>query len=428
MWLAGTPAELAQAMLATEPERNRCVPSFEEARESILSRVPRLGAESSLVLDALGRVLAADVLAPWDMPHWDNSAMDGFAVRAEDCAGSSALKLAGYLPAGSHSAELLLPGTAVKILTGAPLPPGADSIVPVEQAEERDGTVLARAPVRKGAHVRRKGEDIRAGDTVLVAGTVVGPAEVSALASFCRLSVPVIRKARVAILSTGDELVEPGQPLTPGRIYDSNSFALAAAVKQAGGEPVLLGIARDDRASLEAQLTEGLLADALVTSAGVSMGDRDLVRNVLQALSVKQVFWKVDIKPGGPTAFGMHGKTPVFSLPGNPVSSLLTFEEFVRPALLKMMGHRRWLRPLLPAVLQQDVPKKAGRVVFLRVRLGERSGQLLAWPSGNQETGILKTQLLADGIAVLPADQGDLRAGTPVQVQALRDASQTSEP
>ncbi len=397
------------------------MPSFEEARESILSHVTRLGAESAPALDALGRVLAADVKAPWDMPRWDNSAMDGYAVRAGDCVNSRSLALSGFLPAGSHSAEVLASGTAVKILTGAPLPPGADAVVPVEEVEERDGAILVRGPVRYGAHVRRKGEDIQSGEAVLLAGTVVGPAEISALASFSRLLVPVVRRVRVAILSTGDELVEPGQPLPPGRIPDSNSFALAAAVKQAGGEPILLGIAKDDRTSLEAQLKEGLEADALVTSAGVSMGDRDFVRDVLQALSVRQVFWKIDIKPGRPTAFGMNGAKPVFSLPGNPVSTLLTFEEFVRPALLKMMGHRRWLRPLVPALLQEDLPKKPGRVVFLRVRLERRGGALLAWPSGNQDTGILRTQLLADGIALLPADQGNLESGTPVDVQILRD-------
>jgi molybdopterin molybdotransferase len=194
-------------------------------------------------------------------------------------------------------------------------------------------------------------------------------------------------------------------------------------VKQAGGEPILLGVARDDRASLEARLREGLEADALVTSAGVSMGDRDLVRNVLDSLSVRQVFWKVAVKPGGPTAFAMHGSKPVFSLPGNPVSTLLMFEEFVRPALLKMMGHSRCFRPLVPAILQQDVPKKTGRVELVRVRLERRDGRLAAWLSGNQETGILKTQLLADGIAVVPAEQGPLAAGAAVQVQVLREAS-----
>ena len=403
------------------------VPSFEEARETILSSVARLGAENVPLLDALGRVLAEDVQAGWAMPRWDNSAMDGYAVRAAECSRPGGLRIAGYLPAGSHAAEALAPGTAVKILTGAPLPAGADAIVPVEEAEGRDGMLLVRGPVRPGAHVRREGEDIRAGETFLSAGTVLRPAEISALASYCRLSVPVVRRARVAILSTGDELVEPGQPLAPGRLYDSISFALAAAVKQAGGEPIMLGIARDDRASLASRLREGLEADALVTSAGGSMGDRDLVRDVLESLSVRQVFWKVAIKPGGPTAFAMYEAKPVFSLPGNPVSSLLTFEEFVRPALLKMMGHPRWLRPLVPAVLQQDVPKKAGRVAFLRVRLSDRGGQLVAWLSGNQETGILKTQVLADGIAIVPADQGHLGAGATVQVQVLRDAPAAGE-
>ena len=403
------------------------MPSFDEARETILSSVAVLGAEGALLLDALGRVLAEDVKAAWAMPRWDNSAMDGYAVRAAECSRPGGLQVAGYLPAGSRSDEALAPGTAAKILTGAPLPAGADAVVPVEQAEERDGILLVRAPVRAGAHVRRGGEDIQAGETFLSGGAVLGPPEISALASFSRLSVRVVRRARVAILSTGDELAEPGQPLARGQIYDSNRFALAAAVKQAGGEPTLLGVARDDRASLESLLRQGLEADALVTSAGVSMGDRDLVRKVLESLSVREVFWKVAVKPGGPTAFGMHGAKPVFSLPGNPVSSLLMFEEFVRPALRKMMGHRQWLRPLVPAVLQQAVPKKAGRVELVRVRLEQRGGQLAAWLSGNQETGILKTQLLADGVAVVPAEQGPLAAGAAVQVQVLRDVPSASE-
>jgi molybdopterin molybdotransferase len=231
----------------------------------------------------------------------------------------------------------------------------------------------------------------------------------------------------VAILSTGDELVEPGERLSPGKIYNSNALALAAAVKQVGGEPVLLGIARDDRPSLRKLLTEGLTADALVTSAGVSMGDRDLVREVLEELGVRQVFWKVDIKPGRPTAFAIHGTKPVFSLPGNPVSTLLTFEEFVRPALLKMMGHTAVLRPFVRAMLQDDLAHKPGRVEFVRVRLERREGTLLAWKAGSQETGILKTSLRAHGIAVIPADSGALRAGSPVSVHVLRGECDAGE-
>jgi molybdopterin molybdotransferase len=396
------------------------MPSFEDARASILEHVAVLGSEPVALLDCVDRVLADDVVAPWDLPRWDNSAMDGYAVLAADCTSATRLTLSGYLPAGGSSEDAVVAGTAAKIFTGAPLPAGADAIVPLEDAEERDGNVHLARPVRPGAHVRRKGEDIRKGETVLRRGTVVGPPEVSLLASLSRLSVPAVRRVRVAILSTGDELVEPGRSLAPGKIYDSNALALAVAVKQIGGEPIHLGIARDDKGSLRQLVTEGLQADALVTSAGVSMGDRDLVREVLEELSVRQVFWKVDIKPGRPTAFALHGSTPVFSLPGNPVSTLLTFEQFVRPALLKMMGHRTLLRPVVRAVFQEHVSRKPGRVSFLRVRLEHRNGGLLAWTSGNQETGILKTTLQADGIAVIPADWESVGTGDLVDVQMLR--------
>ena len=396
------------------------MPSFEQARATILEHVTVLGAESATVLGCVGRVLAADLTAPWDMPRWANSAMDGYAVHAADCPAPAGLRLTGFIPAGGGAPEPLARGTAAKILTGAPMPAGADAVVPVENAEEREGAVLCQGPVRAGANVRRCGEDFRAGEPLLRAGTVIGPAEVCVLASFSRVTIPVVRRARVAILSSGDELVEPGQPLAPGKIYDANGLGIAAAVSQVGGEPVLLGIARDDPASMRKLLAEGLLADALVTTAGVSAGDRDFTREVLQDLSVQQVFWKVDIKPGRPTAFAMHGPRPVFSLPGNPVSALLMFEQFVRPALLKMMGHAELLRPVARALLQDDYRKKPGRVDLVRVRLARREGTLLAWVAGNQETGILKTSLQADGIAVIPADRGPVAAGAPVEVQLLR--------
>jgi molybdopterin molybdotransferase len=357
---------------------------------------------------------------PWDLPAWDNSAMDGFAVRAADCAAAVRLRVTSYVPAGGVPAGPVGPGEAARIMTGAPLPPGADAIAPVEDVDEAGDAIVLRGAVRPGAHVRRRGEDLRAGEVALPAGTVVGPGEVSVLASAARLSVPVIRRARVAILSTGDELVAPGQPLGPGQVCDSNGVALAAAVRLAGAEPVPLGIARDDRPALRALLERGLEADALVTSAGVSAGDRDLVKEILGELSVRQLFWKVDIKPGRPTAFGLRGRTPVFSLPGNPVSSLLTFEQFVRPALLKLMGHRRIFRPLRAAVLEAPLGKTPGRVNFVRVRLSRRpDGVLVASTAGNQETGILKTLLRADALAVIPAEQGPLEAGQPVAVQLL---------
>ncbi len=396
------------------------MPSFEEARRTVLEHVPRLGPEAVPVLDAVGQALATDVVAPWDLPRWDNSAMDGFAIRAEDATRAGGLLLSGCVAAGATLQGAVEPGTAVRILTGAALPPGADAVVPQEEAEERAGRVHVPPTVRPGAHVRRRGEDVRAGETVLTPGTAIGPPEVALLAACSRLAACVHRRARVAILSTGDELVEPGLPLAPGQIHDGNGWALATAVRQAGAIPTLLGIARDDRAALRRLIGEGLAADALVTSAGVSTGERDLVREVLAELSARPVFWGVDVKPGHPMAFAMAGRVPVFSLPGNPVAALLTFEQFVRPALLRMMGHARVHRPLVRATLQDEVVRRPGRVQLVRVRLERRAGALLAFSAGRQDTGILRTSLQADGIALLPADLGTVAAGTPVDVQLLR--------
>jgi molybdopterin molybdotransferase len=268
-------------------------------------------------------------------------------------------------------------------------------------------------------HIRFAGEDVRSGETFIRAGALIRPPEISMLASFGQGFVPVFRRARVAILSTGDELVELGEQLAEGRIINSNALSLAAAVMEIGAIPVILGIARDNLESHREKIREGLKADALITSAGVSAGDRDLVRDVLAELGVQQVFWRVDIKPGGPTAFGLYEGRPVFSLPGNPVSTMVTFEEFARPALLKMMGHRRVLKPFVKAILQNEAHKKAGRANFLRVRLESENGRYLAYSSGDQNTGILKTMLMADAIAMLPADRTTFQAGEEVDVHIL---------
>ena len=398
------------------------MPAFEEARSIVLENIIPLESQLVPLHDALGRAAAEDIAAAWDMPACDNSAMDGFAVRADDCRSLPVtLRISGYLPAGETATEGVEAGCAVKIMTGAPIPPGCDAVVPVEETEETSDTVTLTRTVSPGQHIRLKGEDVAAGTLFLAAGRRIGPPEISMLASFGKALVPVYRRARVGIVSTGDELLELGAAPRPGAIINSNAHALAAALREIGAEPVLLGIARDNLESHREKLSAGLSCDALITSAGVSAGDRDLVRDVLAELGEEQLFWKVLIKPGHPTAFGRKGNVPVFSLPGNPVSTMVTYEQFVRPALLKMMGHTRIVRPLLKAVLTEGVRKKAGRLHFIRVEIDVRDGRLYARSAGDQNTGILTTMLRADAIAVLPADQTAMAAGEEVDIQLVRE-------
>jgi len=394
--------------------------SFEAARTMILESVIPLPPEAVSLLDVVGMVIAEDIRAPWDMPLWNNSAMDGFAVRAEDCVAGQTLTVDGYIPAGGSASGITVKlGGAVKIMTGAPAPAGCDAIVPIEETVEKNGKLILTGQVRSGDHLRIRGEDVSKGELVIAAGTALRPAEINMLASFGYRTAPVFRRPKVAILSTGDELVEPGEDIGTGQIFNSNDYSIAAAVKQLGGEPVLLGIARDDRQSLTEKIAAGLEEDVLITTAGVSMGDHDLVCDVLKALQVERRFWKVDIKPGRPTAFGLKNGKPVFSLPGNPVSSMITFEQFVRPALLKMMGHQRVIKPLVRAVMQETIKKKPGRVQFLRVRVVNDGQRLVAASSGDQNTGILRTLLRANGIAVLPADLEQLPSGEEIDVHLI---------
>ncbi len=398
--------------------------SFEDAREIILSNVVPMKTQPVEILYSLGRVAAEDVIAPINLPSFDNSAMDGYAVRVSDCNRFAPLAVSGYIPAGGTAvATEVLPGNAIRIMTGAPVPSGCDAIVPLEDVEEVEEVgeeiwIVKTAP-RTGQHIRRAGEDVKRGETVLPVGTLIRVPAISVLASLGRTQVQVYSKPLVAILATGDELVEPDQPLSEGKLYNSNSVALAAAVREAGAEAIILGIARDDRERLRLMIAAGLQADALITVAGVSVGDRDFVREMLAELGVNQLFWKVDMKPGKSMAFGTcHGK-PVFSLPGNPVSAMITFEEMVRPALLKMMGHRKVVKPLVTATLQEDMSKKPGRVFFSRVRLERVNGKFLAWNAGNQDTGFVQTLLRADALAILPADRVAFAAGEEINVHIL---------
>ncbi len=398
------------------------MPTFDEARQIVLANIRPLGVERVSILEAAGRVLAEDIVAPWCMPQCDNSAMDGFAVRSDDCSSLPAsLRITGYIPAGGEICGEVEPGCAIRIMTGAPVPPGCDGVVPVEETREEGDQVFILEPVKSGQHIRFTAEDVQTGETIIPAGTLLRTAEISMLASFGRALVPVYRRARVAILSTGDELVEMGEPVTPGRIINSNSLSLAAAVREIGAEPVILGIARDNWESHRSKMVEGLKADALITSAGVSAGDRDLVRIVLDELGLEQLFWKVEMKPGGPTAFGIHDGKPVFSLPGNPVSSMITFEAFARPALLKMMGHSRLFRPVVSATLMNDMKKKPGKLNLIRVSLESYQDGFRAYSSGVQQTALLRTMLRADALAVFPSELQLLEKGSLVQCIILRE-------
>jgi molybdopterin molybdotransferase len=393
-----------------------------EALRIVLDALAPLPPETCAAAEALGRVLAEEVRAGRTLPPWDVSAMDGWAVRAEDVrAAPVALPVAFEVAAGGDRGRPLPPGAAARILTGAPLPPGADTVVRQEDAAREGDRVRIRVAAPLGEHVRPAGEDVRAGDLVLEPGARLGPGPLGLLASLGRSVVAVHQRPRVAILSGGDELIEPDGDPRGGRIVSSNSYSLAAQCREAGAEPVYLGIARDTPEDLERRLRAGLGAHVLVSSAGVSVGDRDYVRPVLEKLGCELLFWGVRIKPGFPLVFGRFAERGplVFGLPGNPVSAMVTFEQFVRPALRRLAGHRALFRPRVEAALGEPLRKAAGRLHLVRVRLTREAGRIVATPTGSQSSGVLRSMALAEGLLLFPADATALPAGAPVQVQVL---------
>ncbi len=367
--------------------------------------------------DAWGRVLAHAVTATRALPPWDNSSMDGFAVRSADLPGT--LPVAGVVAAGHALGAELAPGTALRIMTGAPMPAGADAVVMREDAEvlgQPPDRVRFAAPAAPGANVRRRGEDVDVGDDVLAAGARLGPGELGFLAALGHAAVRVARKPRVAILSTGDELVSVDVPPRSGQIVNSNLYALSAQVREAGAEPVNAGIAPDvpdGPDGLVARIQRALAADVLLTSGGVSVGDFDFVKDAFAAVGVDMDFWKVAMKPGKPLAFGC---TPagglVFGLPGNPVSSMMCFELFVRPALLALQGATDIERPRAPVVLAADYAKQPGRAHYLRAALRRQGDTLLAHPHPKQGSGMLSSMVGVDALVEVPAESGDVTAGT----------------
>ena len=410
--------------------------SVEDALERILAHFHRLDAEDTPLLHALGQTLAADAVARHDIPPLDNSAMDGYAIQAADARGASAdtpvtLRVDGAVAAGELPTVAVTPGAAVRIMTGAPVPDGADAVVPFEDTDEMqrraDGASLNEIAIRyevgAGDDIRPAGQDVRKGQCVLGAGALLRPAEIGVLASLGYDRVSVVRRPVVAILATGNELLEPGDAYEPGKIYNSNTYSIAASVARYGGIPKLIGIARDDLPSMNASLREGLDSDMLVTSAGVSKGDYDMVKDVLSQHGEID-FWSVRMRPAKPLAFGALNadggrKVPLLGLPGNPVSALVAFEQFGRAAIRRMLGKPDAANPTVNAILDEPIYNNDSRRVFARAIIRRENGVYRAALTGDQSSNLLTSMARANGLAICPEDLSVKQAGETVQVQML---------
>ncbi|MFA6013959.1 MAG: gephyrin-like molybdotransferase Glp [Gallionellaceae bacterium] len=391
------------------------------AQRVIFESIVTLDHETIKLEKSLGRVLAQDIRANRDLPPYAVSAMDGFAVRSADLTlVTVTLKIIEDIKAGDIPLQEVQPGQCARIMTGAPLPGGADAVIRVEDTQEisSDMVQIGKA-VKPGNDVRPQGENMQDGQVVLTAGMEITPGVIGVLATVKAAQLVVYRRPRVAILSTGNELEDINAPLDPNKIPDSNSYALMAQIQALGIEPVLLGIARDDPLELEQYLQRGLEFDVLLVSGGTSVGVHDYVRPTIEKLGVQMKFWRVAMKPGHPLAFGTTGKTAVFGLPGNPVSSMVCVEEFVLPALRRMMGNTRLYRRTVIARLAHAVKFRPGRTEFIRVQLTQDAAGYVASSTGTQSSGVLLSMSMADGLLVIPSDSKGLAADEPVTVQLL---------
>ena len=394
-----------------------------EALALILAAAPRSPSEAVPLGDALGRTLAEDVVSHDDVPSFDNSAMDGFALRASDTQGAAqgapvSLIVVGESRAGAPYMQALEPGQAVRISTGAMMPPGSDAVLRVEDAEEAAGTVSTGRPLAPGGEIRRAAEDIAGGEVVLRAGARIGPAELGVAASVGAGQLLCASRPAIAVVVTGDELVEPGAPLRPGAIRNTNGYAIPAQASASGGRVVSVETVGDDYALTLASLQRALAADVVVTTGGVSVGAHDHVKPALAELGVEEVFWGVALRPGKPTWFGTGDGALVFGLPGNPVSAMVTFHLFVRPALLRMLGAAHDDRRAV-AVIDDDYRKRPGRAHVVRCML---EAQLDGWhvrPTKEQGSHVLTSMLGAEALAHLGIDRGDVRAGEQVEIEIL---------
>ncbi|MDR2925237.1 MAG: molybdopterin molybdotransferase MoeA [Azoarcus sp.] len=396
--------------------------TVQAAQAHILEKTFPLGTESVTLPSSLGRVLAEDIRANRDLPPYDVSAMDGFAVYAADLAEApQSLLVIEDIKAGDTPKMALQSGQCARIMTGASMPAGADAVVRVEDTREQgDGRIEFLVSAKPSTDVRYRGENMRTGEVVLTPGEAVTPGVVGVLATVKQAQVTVYRKPRVAILSNGDELESLEESFDPRKIPDANSYALMAQVQSLGIEPTLLGIARDKPDELARFLKRGLACDVLLISGGTSVGVHDHVRPTLKALGVDMHFWRVEMRPGHPVAFGTKGQTLVFCLPGNPVSSMVCFEQLALPALRRLMGHRHLFRRTIPARLAQAVKTKPGRTEFIRATLArDASGIYTATPAASQSSGDIRSVARADALIVAPATSGSLSAGTTVTAQLL---------
>ncbi|MDY7034326.1 MAG: molybdopterin molybdotransferase MoeA [Thermodesulfobacteriota bacterium] len=404
----------------------------EEAVELVMKEIRVIGLEKVDILSSFGRVVAEDIYSGWDVPSFDNSAMDGYALKSSDIKEASrerptVLKIIEEIPAGQMYKRIVCNKEATRIMTGAPIPPGADTVVPIEHTERDKDEVRIFKESKKDDNIRASGEDVRTGDLVISKGTVLRPAEVGMMASVGRAFVHVYQMPRVAIISTGDELVDVDNELTKGKIINTNRYTLMSQVRECGGVPMSLGIAGDTEEEIEKKFGEAAHADVIVSSGGVSVGDYDLVRVVLKKMGAEMKFSRVAMRPGQPLTFGLMEGRPVFALPGNPVSSMISFEQFVRPSLLKMSGFRKIFRPVVYALLQEDISQKPGRKCFLRCTVSLKDHNYCVRPTGEQGAGILMSMVKSNGLLVLPEDKTDLKAGDKVRVQLLDKSFESEE-
>ncbi len=395
--------------------------SVEQALERVLEAVVPAVSESVALGQAQGRVLAEDVVAGLDLPPWDNSALDGFAVVASDTVPAPArLTVAQVLMAGESSKERVLPGSCARIMTGAPMPQGADAVVMFENTDGGREEVVVHTSVAPGRNVRLQGNDVARGSVVMHGGRTLGPPELGLLAALGISHVEVARRPRVAVMSTGDEVVPVGTPLGPGQIHSSNTHALMALIHEAGAVGVDCGNVPDDPRLLRKALARCVQEDMVVTTGGVSVGDHDFVKDAFEAHDAALSFWKVRVKPGKPLAFGHIGGKPAFGLPGNPVSCMVGFLQFVRPVIRSVLGDASPFLPVIQARLASSLSKKPGRALLARVALSLEEGEVRAVPVSNDSSGAVTSMVGADGLALLGEDCTGLQKGACVDVQVLR--------